>query len=358
MNHNTKNSSRIAQLGAALLASVTLGSSQVAADTLTQRLEVPMSHSNWRANLSLPRFDSTLGTLTGVEIRMTGVGSVATRIENRSGLARVVSSGSDLVIEVTDASGKSLLNVRPAVRHENRLTRFDGKADCAGTSGASNPEKLAIVSNSVVLDSASIGQFIGAGNLSLNAIAKAAGFYQGSAAATFQVETRASLAVEVVYTYTAAAPIAADEALGSIGNRVWKDKDEDGVQEVNENGLKGWTVDLISGNQVIATAVTGNDGEYLFTDVPAGVYQVKVTAKSGYRATADLDGLATPGVATITVEAGAVIENADFGFVKNSGTDNNDKDNGGDEEDHDDDDDSGDKDDDNCDDDKDSKGKN
>jgi hypothetical protein len=87
---------------------------------------------------------------------------------------------------------------------------------------------------------------------------------------------------------------------------------------------------------VIASVETGNDGEYGFTDVPAGVYTVKVTAKKDYVATYDVDGLATPGEAVIEVLPGGVVENAKFGFVKNSGTDNNDGGNGGDEPDHDD----------------------
>ena len=70
-----------------------------------------------------------------------------------------------------------------------------------------------------------------------------------------------------------------------------------------------------------------------------------MTAKKGYRGTSDLDGNATPGEAVIEVLPGQAIENADFGFVKNSGTDNND------------DDDDDDQDDDDCDDDDDKKGK-
>jgi hypothetical protein len=176
---------------------------------------------------------------------------------------------------------------------------------------------------------------VGSEPMMLGAKTVATGFYRGSASYSFKVETKASLAVEVVYTYEPLV-IAADEALGTIGSRVWKDKDEDGIQEVNENGLKGWLVELISAGTVIASVETGNDGEYGFTDVPAGVYTVKVTAKKDYVATYDVDGLATPGQAVIEVLPGGVVENAKFGFVKNSGTDNNDGGNGGDEPDHDD----------------------
>jgi hypothetical protein len=186
--------------------------------------------------------------------------------------------------------------------------------------------------------SVDLTEFVGTGTVGLRASATARGGSEGAGFFRFVVQTRAALAVEVVYTYEPMV-IAADEALGTIGSRVWKDKDEDGRQDGNENGLKGWLVELKSGGTVIASVETGNDGVYGFTDVPAGVYTVKVTAKKGYRGTADLDGNATPGEAVIEVLPGQAIENADFGFVKNSGTDNNDDDRDNDDDDDDDDDD-------------------
>jgi hypothetical protein len=337
MNHNTKNASKIKTLGAALIAVCALNTTAVVAETITHRVEVPMSHSNWEAALEVPRFNAGLGTLVGVELRMTGVGATCTSVENRGNLARDFVTGADTTIWLMGLDGAEWMNVKSSLRTSNRLPRFDGKLDCAGTSGVCNPEKREVASASRVLDRGSVdlSGFVGAGQLGFVGKAEARGFYKGSASYHFQVETKASLAVEVVYTYEPLV-IAADEALGTIGSRVWKDKDEDGIQEVNENGLKGWLVELKSGGTVIASVETGNDGEYGFTDVPAGVYTVKVTAKKDYVATYDVDGLATPGEAVIEVLPGGVVENAKFGFVKNSGTDNNDGGNGGDEPDHDD----------------------
>ena len=51
-----------------------------------------------------------------------------------------------------------------------------------------------------------------------------------------------------------------------IGNRVWDDLDGDGVQDPNEPGLDGVTVQLFSqGGAVLATAVTANGGQYYFS---------------------------------------------------------------------------------------------
>ena len=337
MNHNTKNASKIKTLGAALIAVCALQTTAVVAETITHRVEVPMRSSNWNTVLNVPQFDGALGTLTSVEVVLAGNCEVSTRIENRCEGECTTLTGANVTFRAANSRGVTLAEAIATKTFENRLSRFDGRLDYQGTSGASNGFQPAATEGSGLLEATSVdlSDFIGTGTVGVRATATARGGCEGAGYFRFVVQTRASLAVEVVYTYEPMV-IAADEALGTIGSRVWKDKDEDGIQEVNENGLKGWLVELISAGTVIASVETGNDGEYGFTDVPAGVYTVKVTAKKDYVATYDVDGLATPGEAVIEVMPGGVVENAKFGFVKNSGTDTNDGGNGGDEPDHDD----------------------
>ena len=67
--------------------------------------------------------------------------------------------------------------------------------------------------------------------------------------------------------------------LGSIGNTVWCEEDGDGFFEPQngEMGIPGVEVILKDGSgTVIATAVTDQDGQYLFDDLPAGNYTVEV----------------------------------------------------------------------------------
>ncbi len=333
MNHNTKNAPKIKTLGAALIAVCALQTTAVVAETITHRVEVPMRSSNWNTVLNVPQFDGALGTLTSVEVVLAGACEVSTRIENRCEGECTTLTGANVTFRAANSRGLTLAEVVATKTFVNRLSRFDGRLDFLGTSGASNGFQPAATAGSGLLEASSVdlSEFIGTGTVGVRATATARGGCEGAGFFRFVVQTRASLAVEVVYTYEPVV-IAADEALGSIGNRVWKDKDGDGRQEVNENGLKGWLVELKSGSTVIASVETGKDGEYGFTDVPAGVYTVKVTAKKGYRGTSDLDGNATPGEAVIEVLAGQAIENADFGFVKNSGTDNNDDDDDDDED--------------------------
>jgi hypothetical protein len=103
--------------------------------------------------------------------------------------------------------------------------------------------------------------------------------------------------------------------LGSIGDRVWKDLDADGVQDSSEQGLVGWTVTLIRNGTVLSSQTTGSNGIYLFNNLAAGTYTVQVTRQSGYTQTFDLDGLLSPNVATATLGAGENRRDVDFGYT-------------------------------------------
>jgi len=73
-----------------------------------------------------------------------------------------------------------------------------------------------------------------------------------------------------------------------IGNTVWHDANLNGIQDDGESGIEGVTVELYqdTGSQLIDTAVTDANGNYLFTGLPAGQYSVQVVAPSGYIFTA------------------------------------------------------------------------
>jgi hypothetical protein len=102
----------------------------------------------------------------------------------------------------------------------------------------------------------------------------------------------------------------------SIGDRVWNDGDADGVQDGNETGLNGITVQLLnSGGTVIATQVTAGNGNYSFTNLAPGTYSVRVvssTLPAGSTPTYDADGTATPHIVTGTATTSYDI--IDFGY--------------------------------------------
>jgi hypothetical protein len=74
-----------------------------------------------------------------------------------------------------------------------------------------------------------------------------------------------------------------DEPPAAIGDRVWFDTDRDGVQDVGERGVSGVTVQLLNASgAVVATAVTDQQGNYLFENLPPGNYAVQFVPPAGY----------------------------------------------------------------------------
>lgn len=104
----------------------------------------------------------------------------------------------------------------------------------------------------------------------------------------------------------------------AIGDRVWKDRDGDGLQEPGEPGIEGVTVRLLDEDgTLIATTVTGADGEYLFEGLVGGTYTVEIdtsTLPAGLEPTFDSDGLATPHRTTIFLPPQTETLTVDFGY--------------------------------------------
>ncbi len=72
-------------------------------------------------------------------------------------------------------------------------------------------------------------------------------------------------------------------SLSSIGDRVWFDTDQDGIQDPGEPGVPGITVTLEDGaGTTVATTVTDGAGGYSFTDLTPGVYQLTFTVPAAY----------------------------------------------------------------------------
>jgi hypothetical protein len=72
----------------------------------------------------------------------------------------------------------------------------------------------------------------------------------------------------------------------SIGDYVWNDEDEDGIQDTGETGIDDVTVELYTCNdEFIASTITSGGGMYEFSAFQTGSYYVKFIAPSGYEFT-------------------------------------------------------------------------
>lgn len=86
------------------------------------------------------------------------------------------------------------------------------------------------------------------------------------------------------------------------GLKFW-DKDANGVQDADEPGLEGWTIELAG----FGSTVTDASGAYSFTGLDPGTYGVSEVVKDGWRQTT------APGNYTVTLKSGDNISGIDFG---------------------------------------------
>ena len=78
----------------------------------------------------------------------------------------------------------------------------------------------------------------------------------------------------------------------TVSGQVFGDANANGLQDPGEAGLSGRTVELVDRDTgaVVATAVTGETGQYEFTGIELGDYQVRQVLPLGWQATAPTNG--------------------------------------------------------------------
>jgi len=102
---------------------------------------------------------------------------------------------------------------------------------------------------------------------------------------------------------------------GSIGDTVFNDVNENGVQDTGEKGIAGALVKLTLPDSTTLNTTTDADGKYLFSGLGVGEYTVEVVMSSIDKPTDGDLKLTTPGSLTIVLAAGEVDHECDFGVV-------------------------------------------
>ncbi|MDM8517097.1 SdrD B-like domain-containing protein, partial [Desulfobacterales bacterium HSG16] len=95
-------------------------------------------------------------------------------------------------------------------------------------------------------------------------------------------------------------------ASGDVAGIVFNDMNGNGLQDADENGIAGVTIELLdnSGN-ITANVATDRNGSYIFSDIAPGDYKIRETDPSGFVST-------TADLVTLSVNTGET-STADFG---------------------------------------------
>jgi len=183
---------------AAILAPVNAAQASI----LRYESSVDLEKTNFEKQITLPKFDSSLGELERVLFELSGNVQGSVELENRDAQAALVTGNLAAEISLKKPDNSLLLVALPSASVEEELNRYDGTLDFDGTSGVT----LTDISNTKQ-ESASLTipedftPFIGDGsfNLLVEAIGNSKATGAGNLLAGF--ETYADATVVVSYTY-------------------------------------------------------------------------------------------------------------------------------------------------------------
>jgi len=130
--------------------------------------------------------------------------------------------------------------------------------------------------------------------------------------ATDQSSNAAMSTFTVEATFTVPTAVAAS---GTIGDTVWSDENNNGIQDNGEKGIAGATVRLTLPDGTTIVATTDAGGAYLFSALEAGTYTSELILSSISDSAEGSLNLTTPGSFTIRLQDGESYLDADFGVV-------------------------------------------
>jgi protocatechuate 3,4-dioxygenase beta subunit len=112
---------------------------------------------------------------------------------------------------------------------------------------------------------------------------------------------------------------------GCIGNRVWSDVNKNGLQDDGEPGISNVVLNLFKSNgDLLATQTTNQNGEYLFNNLPQGLFSIELSIPEGQKLTLidqgdddtkDSDFLANGSTPLISLAHAAKFLDLDAGLV-------------------------------------------
>lgn len=174
----------------------------VQATTLTYESSIDLEKTNFEKQISLPKFDSSLGELESVLFELSGNVQGSIELENRDAQAGLVTGNLAAEISLKKSDNSLLLVSLPTASIEQNLNAYDGILDFGGTSGVTLTDISNTKEESAFFTTTNdFTPFIGDGsfNLFLEAIGNSTAKGPGNLVAGF--ETFAGATISVAYTY-------------------------------------------------------------------------------------------------------------------------------------------------------------
>lgn len=174
------------------------------AATISYDSSLPAQLTDFDSILSIPKFDSSLGTLDSVLLTLTGNVEGALGLENRGpSVANITANLSSSISLRRPDDNSDLLVTLPAAMFNYTLPGYDGAFDFDGTSGLTEDDLSASDEDSATYtDAADLALFLGAGTLDLPVFAVGTSSATGPGNVAQFFDTFAGASINVTYNYT------------------------------------------------------------------------------------------------------------------------------------------------------------
>jgi hypothetical protein len=182
---------------------LSLASLPATAGTLCQTRAVPSAATNWNSSLSFQKFDTTLGALTSISVKLTGTVAGAVLLESTDNAATLISTTYQVILTVQRPDFSPLVTVTPGTNFVDNLGPYDNVLDFGGTSGTQHLG-IALSQNLTVTvppPASDLALFTGAGTIALPVSAVANSTAVGAGNLVTQFITAAGATVELCYEY-------------------------------------------------------------------------------------------------------------------------------------------------------------
>jgi len=187
---------------AAQAATVSYGTTPVSTSTLTTGLQT----TNFTSSITLPKFNTALGTLTSVAIDFAGSVTSTIRFESLDASASTVTGTAAATVTLTRPNASQLAVILPTNTRSATEAAFDGVIDFGGASGDifSNVSGTVTAPTATLTSASDLALFSGAGSIVLPVTGTGSSTITGPGNVVSQINTQASGSAFVVYTYAAA----------------------------------------------------------------------------------------------------------------------------------------------------------
>lgn len=199
---------------------ILVGSAQAA--TISYNNSIGLTSTNFNSALILPKFNTSLGTLTSINFTLAGNVLASEGLESKDGSPSTINStvGAQLTLQRPDSS--TLVITTPGASFSDGVSAYDGILDFGGTSGISRNNISANATNSGIFTSASdlaLFSSLGASNITLNVNGLGTSSASGPGNLIASFSTSASANAQVTYNYnpSSATPEPSSMALMAIG---------------------------------------------------------------------------------------------------------------------------------------------